>query len=208
MFALHALLMCALTYSQLWHRLWGFDEIRGKQASRAVQGVFWGSLAGIGLVGVIVWAQHTDAGEDSVWTGIDVVSTPFVLCSRKAVAVSLTVHLQIYAVSYVKLLVTCVKYMPQAWNNYKVKSTKGWAVGQIQLDMIGSVLSISQLIIDSALEADWSGITGNPVKLLLGNVSLFFDLIFITQHYWLYGDVAADAEDMESTGEDERLLPR
>lgn len=43
-----------------------------------------------------------------------------------------------------------------------------------------------QLFIDSALEGDWSGITGNPVKFGLGNVSILFDVIFLVQHYALY----------------------
>jgi hypothetical protein len=46
-----------------------------------------------------------------------------------------------------------------------------------------------QLVIDSALQADWSGLTGNPVKLGLANISLVFDIIFITQHFVLYGPV-------------------
>ena len=76
--------------------------------------------------------------------------------------------------------------MPQVWVNYKRKSTKGWSIWQILFDITGGVLSILQLVIDSSLQADWSGLSGNPVKLGLGNVSIFFDLIFITQHYFLY----------------------
>lgn len=45
-----------------------------------------------------------------------------------------------------------------------------------------------QLVLDSSLQSDWSGITGNPVKLLLGNVTIFFDAIFCIQHYVLYRD--------------------
>jgi len=76
--------------------------------------------------------------------------------------------------------------MPQVWVNYKRKSTQGWSIWQILFDLTGGVLSILQLVIDSSLQADWSGITGNSVKLGLGNVSIFFDLIFIMQHYFLY----------------------
>src|SRR5436305_3231396 len=76
--------------------------------------------------------------------------------------------------------------MPQVWVNYKRQSTKGWSIWQILLDVTGGVLSILQLVIDSSLQADWSGIMGNSVKLGLGNVSIFFDLIFIMQHYFLY----------------------
>jgi cystinosin len=33
---------------------------------------------------------------------------------------------------------------------------------------------------------DWSSIFGSPTKLGLGLLSIFFDLIFMTQHYILY----------------------
>jgi len=33
---------------------------------------------------------------------------------------------------------------------------------------------------------DWSGLTGNPVKLFLSQISIFFDIIFVIQHYVLY----------------------
>lgn len=56
------------------------------------------------------------------------------------------------------------------------------------LDLNGGVLSLVQLVLDSSLQSDWSGITGNPVKLLLGNFTIFFDLIFVVQHYILYPD--------------------
>jgi cystinosin len=51
-----------------------------------------------------------------------------------------------------------------------------------------------QLLIDSSLQADWSGLTGNPVKFGLANISLLFDIIFITQHYVLYGAVEEKGE--------------
>lgn len=57
-------------------------------------------------------------------------------------------------------------------------------------DLAGGVLSLAQLVLDSSLQSDWSGITGNPVKLLLSNVTIFFDLIFIVQHYILYREAA------------------
>lgn len=114
---------------------------------------------------------------------------------------------QVYAISYVKLLVTCAKYVPQAWHNYLAKSTSGWSIGQVLLDLIGGILSIAQLIIDSASQADWSGVTGNPVKLLLGNVSILFDIIFIVQHYILYRDKTSKEVDVEDQyAEEEALL--
>lgn len=85
-----------------------------------------------------------------------------------------------------------VKYVPQAWVNYKRKSTVGWDIRQIILDFSGGVLSIAQLILDSSLEADWSGITGNPLKFLLGNISILFDVVFFIQHYILYRERPSD----------------
>jgi cystinosin len=94
--------------------------------------------------------------------------------------------LQIYAISYIKLFITLVKYMPQVLTNYRNRSTQGWSIWQILLDFAGGILSITQLGIDSYQQRDWSGITGNPVKLALGNISMVFDVIFIVQHYYLY----------------------
>lgn len=105
--------------------------------------------------------------------------------------------MQVYAISYVKLVVTLVKYMPQIVTNYRNRSTQGWSIAQILLDFAGGILSLAQLGIDSYLQRDWSGITGNPVKLALGNVSMFFDIIFMVQHYCLYRgkDGKEDEED-------------
>jgi cystinosin len=84
------------------------------------------------------------------------------------------------------VVITVVKYVPQAWLNYQRKSTTGWDITQILLDLTGGVLSIAQLVLDSAYDADWSGVTGNPIKFLLGNVSIIFDVLFVYQHYVLY----------------------
>lgn len=85
-----------------------------------------------------------------------------------------------------KVLVTVFKYVPQAWLNYQRQSTVGWSIVTILLDLTGGILSLLQLVLDSSLQNDWSGITGNPVKLLLGNVTILFDFIFVVQHYILY----------------------
>jgi cystinosin len=92
--------------------------------------------------------------------------------------------------------------MPQVLTNYRNHSTQGWSIVQILLDFAGGFLSIAQLGIDSYLQGDWSGITGNPVKLMLGNVSMFFDIIFIVQHYCLYNGSQRKA----TTAEEDPLL--
>jgi cystinosin len=97
--------------------------------------------------------------------------------------------------------------MPQVLTNYRNKSTKGWSIQQIILDFVGGILSITQLGIDSYLQHDWSGITGNPVKFALGNLAILFDIIFFLQHYWLYrGAGGKNLSDSEEASEESSLL--
>jgi len=122
----------------------------------------------------------------------------------------------IYSLTYIKLLLTVFKYIPQVIANFRRKSTIGWSITQQLLDFSGGILSLLQLVIDSALQADWSGLTGNPVKFGLANISLIFDVVFILQHFVLYGPVNERGErderwsDPSQGGRMERepLLPR
>jgi len=164
-FAVHAVILSVIAYSQFWPRIWGFRVSRFQHVSWPVAGLFWGCLLTILLLTMVVVTQSPDGGSDpAYWAWIDVL----------------------YGLSYVKVLITIVKYCPQAWVNYKRKSTIGWSVSQILLDLAGGVLSLTQLAIDASFQDDWSGVTGNPLKFLLGNVTILFDLVFVMQHYILY----------------------
>lgn len=112
--------------------------------------------------------------------------------------------MKLYAMSYIKVVITVVKYVPQAWLNYKRKSTTGWDIRQILLDLTGGVLSLAQLVLDSSFEADWSGVTGNPIKFLLGNVTVVFDVLFVYQHYVLYKSRTEPEEDDDNKAPDVR----
>lgn len=105
-----------------------------------------------------------------------------------------TEHPQAYAFGNVKLIATFSKYVPQAVLNYQLKSTVGWSIGAILLDVLGGFTSLAQLFIDAGLQGRWSGVYGNPVKLGLAIVSLAFDFIFLTQHYILYRHPEDDAK--------------
>lgn len=145
-----------------WPQIWGLCQSRGQRISNTVIGIAGGVLISVMSIVAIVMRYGTPDG--SGWAWIDVV----------------------YALGYAKLVITVVKYMPQVWTNYQRQSTRGWSIGQILLDVTGGVLSIAQLVIDCSLQADWSGLVGNPVKFGLGNVSIIFDIIFMVQHYGLY----------------------
>ncbi|KAI0600393.1 PQ loop repeat-domain-containing protein [Biscogniauxia sp. FL1348] len=183
-FAAHAVVLTALLNTQYflpW--LWGFERAPGAKPSRLMTAAFTGSLAAIGLAMVVVASQPADADPRAAWAWLDVM----------------------YVISYVKVFVTVVKYAPQLVYNWRNRSTQGWSISQILLDFTGGVLSLAQLGIDSYLQRDWSGVTGNPVKFLLGNVSILYDVGFIAQHYVLYSD---RRKGVKGDGERDRLLER
>jgi len=163
-FALHGFILSVITTSQYFPKIWGFPPSPGNRPSRFILGIGFGCIVGVIAVAFVVASAPVGGNPAVDWCALDVV----------------------YAVSYVKLVVTLVKYTPQVVTNYRNKSTKGWSIWQILLDFAGGLLSCAQQAIDSYLQRDWSGITGNPVKFALGNVSMIYDLIFMTQHYVLY----------------------
>ncbi|KAK3808427.1 MAG: putative L-cystine transporter [Benniella sp.] len=92
----------------------------------------------------------------------------------------------LYYLSYIKLGITFLKYSPQVYANYRAQSTVGWSIHSILFDIAGGIFSTAQLVLDAYYAGDWSGISGDLVKFGLGLFSIFFDLIFMTQHFILY----------------------
>jgi LCT (Lysosomal Cystine Transporter) family transporter len=88
--------------------------------------------------------------------------------------------------SYVKLFVTLIKYIPQAYLNWSRKSTSGWCIGNVLLDFTGGIFSVMQMCIISYNHNDWASIFGDFAKFGLGLFSICFDIFFIIQHYGLY----------------------
>ncbi|KAJ9591669.1 hypothetical protein L9F63_001814, partial [Diploptera punctata] len=101
----------------------------------------------------------------------------------------------LYYCSYVKLCITLIKYIPQAFMNYRRKSTVGWSIGNIFLDFTGGMFSMLQMILNSYNYNDWESIFGDPTKFGLGLFSVLFDILFIIQHYVLYR--SADGADID-----------
>ena len=118
------------------------------------------------------------------------ISTVLLLFLAVSTIIAIADHLStltlLYFYSYVKLAITMIKYVPQAWMNYKRKSTEGWSIGNILLDFTGGILSVLQMFFLAINYNDWSSIFGSPTKLGLGLFSILFDLVFIVQHYILY----------------------
>ncbi|KAF2837886.1 PQ-loop-domain-containing protein [Patellaria atrata CBS 101060] len=181
-FALHGFILCVITYTQFYPCIWGLKVSSRTRASRPTTIIFWGCIAAVLLACFVVEVHGKNGGYDPkglAWIDVIIV------------------------LGYVKLVATLVKYIPQVNSNYRRKSTVGWSIGQILLDVSGSILSLLQLVIDSSLQADWSGITGNTPKLFLANITLVFDAIFLTQHFILYKDATSSNETYEESDSDD-----
>ncbi|SNX86827.1 related to cystinosin [Melanopsichium pennsylvanicum] len=94
------------------------------------------------------------------------------------------------ACSTLKLIITLTKYLPQIHLNRKRKSTKGFSIENILLDLIGGLLSLLQLILDAVwIQGSWNNVIGDWPKLGLGLLSIGFDSLLIWQHYISFGPV-------------------
>ncbi|XP_054276550.1 cystinosin homolog [Macrosteles quadrilineatus] len=89
-------------------------------------------------------------------------------------------------ISFIKLMVTMTKYIPQALMHFRHKTTEGWSIECILCDLTGSCFSLFQMLINAYNCDDWVSILGDPTKFGLGLFSIGFDMLFIVQHFVLY----------------------
>ncbi|XP_018775007.2 cystinosin isoform X1 [Serinus canaria] len=92
----------------------------------------------------------------------------------------------LFCFSYIKLAVTLIKYFPQAYMNFRRKSTEGWSIGNVLLDFTGGSFSLLQMFLQSYNNDEWRLVFGDPTKFGLGVFSIIFDIVFMAQHYCLY----------------------
>uniref|UniRef100_A0A2M4AX52 Cystinosin homolog n=2 Tax=Anopheles triannulatus TaxID=58253 RepID=A0A2M4AX52_9DIPT len=104
----------------------------------------------------------------------------------------------LYVLSYIKLSVTLIKYIPQAVLNFQRKSTVGWSIENVLLDFTGGMLSMLQMLLNGYNYDDWASIFGDPTKFGLGLFSVLFDILFMVQHYVLYSTPRKRIDPIES----------
>lgn len=80
---------------------------------------------------------------------------------------------------YAKLALVLMKCFPQLYWNTVRKSTQGWSIFNVMVDLLGGVFSF--------ISAGLSRKNGlNLSKILLGIFSILLDLSFAFQHYCIY----------------------
>ncbi|KAL7638765.1 UNVERIFIED_CONTAM: hypothetical protein RMT77_010298 [Armadillidium vulgare] len=112
----------------------------------------------------------------------------------------------LYWLSYIKLIITCIKYVPQMYENFKLKSTEGWSIGQVSLDFVGGSLSLIQMFVLAYNYDDILSVLKDPTKLGLGLLSVFFDIIFFIQHFFLYRHNKIQMGEFKTESEKEKEL--
>ncbi|KAG9130134.1 hypothetical protein Leryth_019952 [Lithospermum erythrorhizon] len=131
------------------------------------------------------------------------------LSAAVCVFVALPSHSWLWLVSCFNILqvtMTVIKYIPQAVMNFHRKSTIGFSIGNILLDLLGGVASYAQMAVQSIDQDSWVNFYGNIGKTLLSLVSILFDLLFIVQHYVLYPSKREASPPKSDAGGKEPLL--
>ncbi|KAF8028934.1 hypothetical protein BT93_E1569 [Corymbia citriodora subsp. variegata] len=107
----------------------------------------------------------------------------------------------------IQVLMTVIKYIPQAFMNFRRKSTDGFSIGNILLDFLGGITNYAQMAVQSIDQKSWVNFYGNIGKTLLSLVSIFFDLLFMLQHYVLFPAKKSSANP-EASEDNEQPLPK
>ncbi|ODV95943.1 hypothetical protein PACTADRAFT_2247 [Pachysolen tannophilus NRRL Y-2460] len=118
--------------------------------------------------------------------------------SRKLLLLELVINL-----SYIKVLISFLKYLPQLMHNYKRKSCSGFSITQIWLDLCGGTFALAQLFLDNIVENDsklnLEELLNNKGKLGLSLVTFFFDSAFLIQYYIIYKNSAPFVQDFKTS---------
>lgn len=134
------------------------------------QGLTWASASTCGAIFgyAVIWLIMSAVGavpfieENGLWTFVD-------------------------QLGMIKVAISFIKYMPQVYENWRRKSTGGFHPLNFLLDIGGVIGSFFQYFFLFWNEADPTYITGSIFSTVgLALVSLFFDAIFVYQHFILY----------------------
>ncbi|RWR83752.1 cystinosin [Cinnamomum micranthum f. kanehirae] len=92
----------------------------------------------------------------------------------------------------IQVLMTTIKYTPQAFMNYMRKSTEGFSIFFVLLDMLGGLTNLAQMGVESIDQGTFVNFYSNIGKTMLSLIVAFFGLLFIVQHYVLYPSISME----------------
>ncbi|KAK7316135.1 hypothetical protein VNO77_34896 [Canavalia gladiata] len=101
----------------------------------------------------------------------------------------------------IQVVMTLIKYFPQAFMNFLRKSTDGFSIGGILLDFSGGVFNYSQMAVQSIDQGSWVNFYGNIGKVLISMVTIVYDSILMCQHYILYDKKGNTSKNLEEVNQ-------
>jgi cystinosin len=181
----NASLFFSSTVQRQYREKFGFDEMIPVAANDVAFSAHAVLLTALTLFQIVIY----DRGNQKVSriaTGIVAVAW---LSAAVCVFVAIPRHSWFWLVSVfntIQVVMTIIKYIPQAILNFRRKSTIGFSIGNILLDFLGGVTNYAQMAVQSIDQNSWVNFYGNIGKTMISLVSIFFDILFMVQHYLLY----------------------
>ncbi|XP_043704576.1 cystinosin homolog [Telopea speciosissima] len=184
-----------------YHEKYGYREMLPVAANDVAFSVHAILLTAITLSQVLIY----DRGSQKISKTCIIITCAVWVSAAVCVFVAMPNQSWLWLISIfntMQVIMTTIKYIPQAVMNFARKSTEGWSIDNILLDLLGGLMNYAQMAMQSIDQGSWVNFFGNIGKTLLSLVSIFFDLLFMFQHYVLYPfekTVASPKVDSEST---------
>ncbi|KAF5189413.1 Cystinosin-like protein [Thalictrum thalictroides] len=181
----NAVLFFSPTVQKQYHEKYGSNEMIPVAANDVAFSIHAVLLTAFTLFQVIIYERGSQRVSKISFTITFAVWVSAAVC----VFVALPSQSWLWLISVfntIQVIMTVIKYIPQAILNFTRKSTVGWSIGNILLDLLGGLTNYGQMAMQSIDQGSWVNFYGNIGKTLLSLVSIFFDLLFIVQHYLLY----------------------
>ncbi|XP_070051995.1 cystinosin homolog isoform X3 [Nicotiana tomentosiformis] len=168
-----------------YHRRYGYNEMIPVAANDVAFSTHAVALTAFTLFQIAIY----DRGNQKVpKTAIAIVTVSW-LSVAVCIFVAFPKYSWLFLVSCfntLQVVMTVIKYIPHAVMNFRRKSTIGFSIGNILLDLFGGLTNYGQMAVQSTDQHSLVNFYGNIGKTLLSLVSIFFDILFIVQHYVLY----------------------
>lgn len=168
-----------------YHEEYGFGEMIPVAANDVAFSIHAVILTAITLFQVVIY----DRGSQKVSKTCIVISSAVWLVAVVCIAIAWPRNSWLWLISVfnsIQVFMTAIKYIPQVMMNFARKSTVGWSIGNILLDLLGGLTNFAQLGVQSIDQGSLVNFYGNIGKTLLSLEVVFFDILFIVQHYVLY----------------------
>nr|GEU50983.1 cystinosin homolog [Tanacetum cinerariifolium] len=167
-----------------YHQKYGFDQMIPLAANDVAISIHAVLLTAFTLFQIAIY----DRGSQKVSKISILIVSAVWLSAIVCVFIAIPNHSWLWLVSCfstIQVVMTVIKYIPQAVMNFQRKSTTGFSIGYILLDLLGGSSNYAQMTVQSVDQHSWMNFYGNIGKTLLLTVSTFFDFVFISQHYVL-----------------------